>query len=113
MPIQQDFQASYWSENNVTLALNPPAPVSGLAITFSCTRRAGGDDVVLLKSCASGFNGVSGITVTNGQQGVMDIRINPAADISGTAVGNYVWQARIVTSGLAVTLGDGYLSVNP
>lgn len=80
-PLQNDGQ--------ITIALAPPTTISGFGIQCDLLQNFGGTPIVS-KYLASGFNGVSGITIVDGTNGIFSINF-PASDLtaSGFQAGNY------------------------
>ncbi len=107
-----DFPICRLVDQQITLGLSPPIPISGLAIEFQAMKRFGATNGVFLKSVASGFNNVSGINVFNAPQAQMNIQIN-SVDTSGLDFGAYPYEARRVDSGFRTVVAQGYLLLNP
>ena len=66
----------------LTVTLTPPTNIGGWSIRWMAQRYFGGLSGLVTKYTASGFDGQSGITITNSGQGVFNVQIN-SADSSG------------------------------
>jgi hypothetical protein len=112
MPIIANFTLARLEDGVLTIGLEPPAAIGGWNLQLTCMKRFGGQTPLFLKSCASGFNGVSGITVVNSGQGIFNIPIN-SVDTSGSEYGNYATFIERLDSGFRTVIDEGYLTVNP
>ena len=112
MPVFTEFAVTRATDTTLTMALQNPTNISGWSIKFEVQHRFGGTSGLITKSCASGYNNVSGLNVTNGAQGVMQISIG-ATDMSGLPYGNYSYTIVRTTSGQVTPLAGGYILLNP
>lgn len=112
MPVVIDFTIGQGEDANITIAMAPPQAIGGWSIAFDTYLRFGGSSGLIHKTCASGFNGVSGITVLNSGVGIFRVAIR-AADISGWESRNYAYQATRTNSGSVSILTQGFLSLLP
>lgn len=107
-----DFSLSRNADESAVIVMNPPVPIGGWDIRFVVGRRFSSTDPVILKSVASGFNGASGITVTNSGQGIFTVSLN-SIDSSGLAYGNYAYEAARYSSGNRNPITQGYILLGP
>ena len=112
MPIQADFPWVKFEEGNLNVEINPAVNVSGWSIQMTTTKRFGGSSGLIVKSCASGFNNVSGINVTNGTLGKFTVKLF-TENTSGLEYGNYATVIERLDSGSRATITEGFLLVNP
>lgn len=112
MPVIGDFAWVRYDDGVLTLGLIPPTPVGGQTVQFQVMKRFGGVSGIFTRSVASGFNGASGITITDSGQGIMQIQIR-SADTSGLEYGNIAFMADRLDSGYQTRYAEGYISVNP
>lgn len=108
--MDQSFTISRYADGKVTLVLQPQAPVGGLDIVFECAKRDGGP-VIFSKYVSSGYNGASGLTITNSGAGIIDIRISAPNDLSGQDQGNFHYKTLVTTSGRDNRLSEGFISL--
>lgn len=102
-----DFSFPRYSDAIILLEMSPPEPVGGHSIEFAVYKRIGPDSSgLIVKSVASGFNGASGITITDSGIGVMETNIN-SQDTSGLQAGNYEFTFNRLDSGLSTALAMG------
>ncbi len=111
MAILTDYQLNLPEKGVLTIEMTPPIGISGWTIEYRLTKRFGSDDYIIQNSCASGFNGVSGITVTNGAAGIMNI-VNFPQYMSGKLPGPYAWTLLRTNSGHQTELARGYRLVD-
>lgn len=112
MAQQVDFALAQYADGTLTVTLSPPVPVGGWEIEWVMQKHFGSESPLVRKSVASGFNGASGIRVTNSGQGEFKVTIN-SVDTSGLDPINYVHSARRLTSGSRVPLAEGYVILTP
>jgi hypothetical protein len=105
-----DFSWVRGDDGTLTVVLTPPVPVGGWEIRFSVTKRFGGLDTLITKSCMSGYNNVSGVNVTNSGQGIFNVALG-SLDTSGMEPGLYATRCERLTSGARTTLTEGYLNL--
>lgn len=111
MATNADFPLFSKEDCAVTVSLAPPTSIAGWAIEFSMQRYFGPTQSgSLLKSCASGYSGVSGIIVTNSGQGVISIDID-SRDTSGLPFGNYAYN--VTRTDQRTVLSIGFVLVGP
>lgn len=111
MPRFADYAIVKLEDGILNVSMAPPVAISGWTLQFQLSKRAGSTSG-LIKSCASGFNGVSGITVTDGSQGVFRMTLN-SVDTSGVDFGNLFYNVTRLDSGSRTVLTEGYNLVNP
>jgi hypothetical protein len=111
MPIYTDYDLVRYSDGQLTIALSPPTPIGGWTVLYEETRRFCGTSGIQ-KWLASGFNGVSGITVVNSGEGVIRVQIN-STDSSGRNPGSYAYTITRMDSGHRTTLAEGYHVMGP
>ncbi len=101
-----DWALAKDEDGTLTIQMTPPTAVGGWDARFDIAKRFGGTPIVT-KYVASGFNGVSGITITNSGQGIFSVRID-AADSSGLDEGVYASWLKRTSSGFSTVLFEGY-----
>ena len=101
-----DFCFPRFNDGEVNFALEPAVPIGGWDIRFEMSRAFGGVPLVT-KYLNSGYNGVSGITVTNSGQGQLKVQLY-AAEVSGVQPGNIAYMICRYTSGARTELAKGY-----
>lgn len=108
MSVQVDFTLSRVEVGTLDIPLEPPTAVGGWTIEYQMWRRQGATGTPLsLKSIASGYDAVSGITMINSGQGMFRVSLAPA-DVSGMSPGNYYYQIIRTDSGQQTLLTQGY-----
>ena len=107
-----DFQHVRMDDGILTVSMAPPVAVDGWSIRFEVFKHFGGVSGMMLKSYASGYNGVSGITITNSGQGVFNVRLNQV-DTSGLEYGNYACQITRMNSGARTVIDEGFITITP
>ncbi len=112
MPVLVDFSLSRPESATLTVSMTPAVPIGGWSIQFQALKRFGGISGLITKSVSSGFNGLSGITVTNSGQGVFNISLY-SSDTSGLSYGNYAYSNMRLDSGFITVLTEGYLQLIP
>ena len=85
--------------------------IGGWNIQLSLFTHFGGSGL-LQKVTASGFNGVSGVTITSSGLGTYTARMN-SVESSGLAYGAYPYVVERLTSGSRTVLQQGYIVVQP
>lgn len=105
MPVNQNFTLALAENGNATLGLQPPTNIGGWSLHFQMCKRQGGE-AIINKYLASGFSGVSGMTIINSGQGVMRIDFNPL-EVSGQIPGNYYYCVDRTTSGFYTRVIEG------
>lgn len=106
MAQEQDFAISY-VDGVLTVDLRPPTNITNWAIQFTMTKRFYSNTPIITKSCASGYNNVSGINVTNAGIGLFNVTLT-RAEVSGLAAGAYACNIDRVDSGFYTELVNGY-----
>jgi len=114
MPNQIDFNLPRDADAVLTLQISPPTNTSGWYTQFQMTKRFGSTSGLIIKSCASGFNGlnVSGMSLTDGQKGIFQIAVN-SIDTSGLQFGAYAHVTQRLDSGSRTTLVEGFMNIVP
>lgn len=112
MPILTNFGLIRMEDGVLTISIVPSTSIGGWNIEWSLVKRFGGVTPLVTKSVASGYNGVSGITIVDSGAGVFNVAIN-SVDTSGLDPGNYATGADRLTSGRRTSLTQGYLLLGP
>ncbi len=112
MAIPINFSLIRGEDAILNVNLNPPTPIGGWNLQFRVNKRFGSCSGLIFKNSASGFNGVSGITITNSGQGMFQIGIN-SVDTSGFQFGNYSFSTTRLDSGNVTVLNTGFLVLLP
>jgi hypothetical protein len=112
MATLQDFSIDRGEDATVRIVLSPPTAIGGWHIRFLATRRFGSLSGIFSRECASGYNGVSGVTVINSGTGVFDVRID-SVDTSGRSFANIVHCTKRLDSGHVTPLVEGFISLMP
>lgn len=112
MAVQADFALARGEDGTLVISMQPATDVSGWPIRFQVAKRFGSDAPFVTKSVASGFNGASGILVTNGPQGVFNVDIK-SIDTSGLQFGNWAYTAQRDSSGSRTVLSEGFMLLLP
>lgn len=111
MPVVQDFAIARYEDGILTMELAPPDDVSGWDIRFNIGKRFGSTGSGYYSaSVASGYNGQSGIEITNSGVGIMNITI-PGSSTSGLEYGNYAYN--VTRFNPRVSLAEGFLILQP
>ena len=113
MPLLQDFSLCQREDGLLIVPMKPPVAIGGWDIDFRLQKRFGEFTSGLIVKCvASGFNGASGITITNSGQGQFNVSIN-SADTSGFDFQNYAFAISRRNSGAVSVLTEGYMLLGP
>jgi len=113
MPVIADFgEFAQYEDGLINVSLAPPTNISGWSLQFQVGKRFGWTSGLITRSCASGFNNVSGINVVNGAQGQFKISLQ-SVDTSGMNFGAYAGYCQRLDSGFHTNLVEGYLIVVP
>lgn len=107
---EQDFGFVRWDDGILQVNLEPAVAIGGWSIEFEALQHFGGSSGLIVKSVAPGFNGASGITITDSGQGRFNVAIG-SANTSGLPFGNYAYTVTRTDSGSRTTLTRGYFSV--
>lgn len=102
----QNFTIYRYADGLLTVPVSPPVPVGGWSVEFIMTKRQDGTPIVT-KSVASGFNGQSGINITDSGNGTMIISLF-ASEVSGIDQGSYAYRVTRTDSGFHSVLCNGY-----
>ena len=112
MPLQQqDFSLCKGEDGILVISMTPPVPIGGWPIEWSASVAFGGTAFVT-KSCASGYHGVSGITIQNSGAGIFQVRIN-SVDTSGVEFGAYAQKCLRTQSGFQTEIENGFWNITP
>ena len=109
--ITTQFSLPALADGTLTIGLQPAVNISGW--TLQCTTWknqqtiSGSVSGLITKSAASGFNNVSGINVTNGAGGVLNVNFNRFDVSGGLEVGTYYFLLERLDSGNATPLANG------
>jgi len=106
-----DFSLSRFEDAVLSVSLTPAVNISGQSIRFLSQHRFGGLSGFAIKSVASGFNNVSGINVTDGVNGVMQITLN-SVDSSGLDFGNYAYSIERLDNNSRTLYTAGFWAIN-
>jgi hypothetical protein len=98
LPVYANFTLARYEDGILTVSMTPPTPIGGWTLQFSVCTRFGGTSPLVTKSCASGYNGTSGITITNSGQGFFAVQLK-SADTSGLDPGNFAYVIERLDSG--------------
>ncbi len=109
MSVYADTAVVKYEDGTFVFQLSPPTSVRYWDIRFRMSRRAGGSDIIL-KSCASGYNNVSGINVTDFTDGVMNTSIY-SVNTSGLDESAYYYTLGHYNSGVVTLLARGYVNL--
>lgn len=114
MPILVDFSMARNEDATLSVSLQPPTPIGGWDLRFQSSKRHGGLSGGLTppKVSASGFSGVSGITVVNSGQGQFNVSLN-SVDSSGLDFGAYAYSIERMSSGARSVLTQGFIQILP
>ena len=112
MPIIQDFTLNQNEDGVLSIAMSPPMPIGGWSLQFTLTNRANGTSGLVQKYVSSGYNGMSGITVTNSGIGLFSVNLY-AAETSGFNYGNYFYLVHRYDSGIMTNISEGFRLVCP
>lgn len=102
----QNWVLQRYNDGFLTIPLSPPVAIGAWSILFEMTKREDGTPIIT-KSVASGFNGQSGITVTNSGNGTFFISLFHG-EMSGLDQGAYAYRVTRTDSGSHSTLAQGY-----
>ncbi len=108
MPVYADFPIVQQEDMRVSLNMNPPVPIGQWTIQFQVQRRFGGISGIMFASVASGFNGMSGITIIDSGQGQMVVTI-PSVVTSGMNPGPKAFAGNRIDSGFHTCIVEGFL----
>lgn len=111
MPVILDFSLPIQSDATLAVAMQPSTNVSGWTIEFNLMKRFGGEPRVA-RSCASGYNNVSGVNVTDGSLGYFTVSLR-RADTSGQDYGVQSYQINRNMSGRFEPLCEGFVTFTP
>lgn len=110
MSVISDYGIVKYEDGVLTVNLTPPVAVGGWAMAWTLQKRFGHTgNPIAVNYLSSGFNGVSGITVTNSGQGTIQIQLPPQSVMSGRDFGNYANELRRVDSGFNTSLTQGFM----
>lgn len=117
MSINANYTLSLVENGTLIVSMIPPINISGWSIEYVQTERFGGATArsgtgqgfsgTVTKWAASGYNNVSGINVTNGEQGIFSVSLLPA-DVSGQNPGTKAYFTARTDSGSVTILSAGY-----
>ena len=110
MAVLVDYSVDKLSDTSILLEMQPPVPVGGWTVVHTVTKRLGGLSGLIVLSCASGFSGVSGITVSDSGAGRFTLSYQ-SVYTSGWLPGVYTHATERVMSGQRSTLSKGFLVV--
>lgn len=112
MPTIMNFTWTKFDDGNLLINLDPPTAIGGQNLAFNLGRYFGGEMDTIVKTAASGFNGVSGLTVVNSGLGQMSVALQ-TPDTSGLDYGNYAYRVARTTSGQVATFTEGFMNLSP
>jgi hypothetical protein len=102
-----DFAQVKFSDGAFVVVLKDPTPVGDWEVEFTLSKRFGDPSPFIRKSSASGYNGVSGVTVTSSGNGQWSIPLYNS-EVSGKDPGNYAYVFGRTTSGVRTELSKGF-----
>ena len=106
-----DFSLGIGEDATLSFAMSPPTGIGGRNLQFLIQKELGGLSGIYLASVNSGFNGLSGITITDSGQGRASITI-PSLCTSGLDPVNFSY--KISFQDYPVTsLTEGFVLLNP
>ena len=111
MPPFYTFQLVKGDDGSFTIGLQPPISISGMGLRFDVMKRFGATPIVSFY-CASGYNGVSGLTVTNGSQGIVNAKQYNQM-VSGIDYSNLALALVRTDSGHITTFVEAYETIMP
>jgi|ERR1700738_2969774 len=111
MPILIDYTLGKNEDGTLSISMVPQTNIGGWNILFTQTKRIGGTPIIT-KSVASGFNGMSGITITNSGNGTFNVALL-GSEMSGQDPGNYAFKIERLDSGAATIISTGFRLANP
>ena len=106
MPTIIDFTLGRSEKGTLVATTNPPTPIGGWSLAFQMTKRQGGTTAIISKSMASGYYGVSGMSVVDSGAGTYNVQFFPA-EVSGKDPGAYAYNVSRTDSGYQTTLVFG------
>jgi len=112
MPIEANFQSAKYEDGVLTIGTTPPTAIGGWEIQLTVNKRMGGDSNYIVLTTSSGFNGTSGITITNSGNGTYRANFN-SVYTSGLEFGNYAYTVERLSSGSRTLLVQGFFTVTP
>lgn len=112
MPARGEFRFTRGEDVTLLIPLDTPSPLGGKPLEFQVLNRFGGASGLIVKTCNSGFNGVSGLAVVNSGQGQLQADIW-SPDTSGWVPKSYVYQVDDLSSGVRSRISEGFLVVDP
>ena len=107
-----DFSLARQEDGSLNIAMAPSVNISGWSLQFTLLKSFGGISGIVIGSCASGFNGVSGISVINGLQGNFTCTIG-SQFTSGLGWGAYAYDIQRLDSGFRTVLVEGNMLLLP
>jgi hypothetical protein len=111
MGIKADWTIGKYEDGVLNIELQPPTAIGGWLINWSLYKRYGSPSSgIAIRSAASGYNGVSGVTVTDSGAGRFSVTFW-GSDTSGLDAGNYVHSAVRMDSGFRTNIVDGFVSL--
>lgn len=90
--------------------MTPPTPIGGWSLQYIQSFRPDGDPFIV-KNMASGYYGVSGMSIINSGAGIMQVQLGPP-EMSGYDPGAYFWRITRLDSGFVTDIGQGYRLVS-
>jgi hypothetical protein len=112
MPREGNFALVKYEDGTLVVTMAPPLSVANWSVKAQISKRYDALSGVIIKSCASGFDEVSGITTLNAGNGQFAVRFN-SPDTSGLTPGNYAYSVQRMDSGQRTVLAEGYFVVYP
>ncbi len=112
MPTQSDFSLTPLEDGVFIINMAPGTPIGGWAMRFQAQKRFGGISGFMQKYTASGYNGQSGINITNSGQGQFNVQLN-SVDTSGLNFGVYTYCCERLDVGSRTVLSEGFITLLP
>lgn len=107
MSVQVDFTLPMPSAGTLQVSLQPPTTISGWSIKFDLMYRFGSPQPIISKYLASGYTGVSGITLVDGVKGIFNVSLYPL-EVSGLDPQNLAYQTYRTDSGAQTAINGGF-----
>jgi hypothetical protein len=107
-----DFTLARYADGTLIISMAPPVAIGGWNLRLQVLNNFGGISGLIQKYSASGLNGMSGITITDSGNGVMQIQFN-SQDTSGMDYGNYAMILEKLNSGSRTPIAEGFLTIGP
>jgi len=112
MPVYSNFGLARYEDGILSISMIPPTAIGAWDIRFQLTKYFGCLSGLAEMTVTSGYgNGVSGITIANSGQGIMQIQV-VGVNTSGLDAGNYAFTVQRYNSGFRTLISKGFLSLD-